>query len=251
MFLEARYLLAEEPELRDTALYNSVLAAIAAGNSRRGGIASHVGRKTNELSHPLTVLEDAGLVARENDAFRANRTDFRINEPLLAFYYAIMRPFWPQLMRGTGAGQVWERSQRRFVSSILGPHFERLCREWALYFAGDRFGDWPVQVVAGTVNDPRNKTLHQVDVAVLGHADGTRPPLLAIGEAKWNEEMGLGHLERLSRIRDVLTGSEKFDASTTRLVCFSGAGFTGELQQRCQQGDVDLVRLEDLYGQAA
>jgi hypothetical protein len=63
--------------------------------------------------------------------------------------------------------------------------------------------------------------------------------------------MGLGHLERLSRIRDLLAGSEKFDASTTRLVCFSGAGFTGELQQRCQQGDVDLVGLEDLYGQAA
>jgi hypothetical protein len=119
MFLEARYLLAEEPELRDTALYHSVLAAIAAGNTGRGGIASHVGRKSNELSHPLTVLEDAGLIVRENDAFRANRTDFRINEPLLAFYHAIMRPFWPQLMRGTSADQVWERSQHRFASSVL------------------------------------------------------------------------------------------------------------------------------------
>ena len=59
MFLEARYLLAEEPDLRDTALYHSVLAAIAVGNTGRGGIAGHVGRKSNELSHPLTVLEDA------------------------------------------------------------------------------------------------------------------------------------------------------------------------------------------------
>jgi uncharacterized protein len=187
MFLEARHLLAEEPELRDTALYHSVLAAIAAGNSGRGAIASHVGRKSNELSHPLTVLEDAGLIVREIDAFRANRTDFRINEPLLALYHAIKRPFWPQLIRGTGAELLWERSQCRFASSILGPHFERLCREWALYFAGDRFGDWPVWVAAGTVNDARNKTLHRVDVVVLGHADGTRPALLAIGEAKWNE----------------------------------------------------------------
>ena len=234
----------------DTALYHSVLAAIAAGNTRRGGIASHVGRKSNDLSHPLTVLQDAGLIVRENDAFRANRTDFRINEPLLAFYHAIMRPFWPQLIRGTGAEQVWERSQRRFASSILGPHFERVCREWALNFAGDRFGDWPVQVAAGTVNDPRAKTLHQVDVAIVGHADDTRPPLLAIGEAKWNDKMGLGHLERLGRIRDLLAGSEKFDTSRTRLVCFSGAGFTDDLKRRRQQGDVDLVGLADLYGQA-
>jgi hypothetical protein len=250
MFLEARYLLAEEPELRDTALYHSVLAAIAAGNTGRGAIAGHVGRKNNELSHPLTVLEDAGLIVREDDAFRANRTDFRISEPLLAFYHAIMRPFWPQLMRGAGAEEVWERSQRRFASKILGPHFERLCREWVLYFAGDRFGDWPVQVAAGTVNDPQNKTLHQVDVAVLGHAEDTRRPLLAIGEAKWNEQMGLGHLKRLGRIRELLAGNAKLDTSGTRLVCFSGAGFTDDLKQRGQRGEVELVGLEDLYGQA-
>jgi len=248
MFLEARYLLAEEPDLRDTALYHSVLAAIAAGNTGRGAIAGHVGRKSNELSHPLTVLEDAGLIAREDDAFRANRTDFRINEPLLGFYHAIMRPFWPQLMRGAGTEQLWERSQRRFASNILGPHFERLCRDWAQYFAGDRFGDWPVRVAAGTVNDPQNKTLHQIDVAVLGHADGARPRLLAVGEAKWNEQMGLGHLERLRRIRDLLAGNDKFDTSGTRLVCFSGTGFSDELKRRRQQGDVDLVGLADLYG---
>ena len=250
MFLEARYLLAEEPELRDMALYHSVLAAIASGNTGRGGIAGHVGRKSNELSHPLTVLEDAGLIVRESDAFRANRTDFRINEPLLTFYHAIMRPFWPQLMRGTSAGQVWERSQHRFASSILGPHFERICREWALHFAGGRFGDWPVQVAAGTVNDPRNKTLHHIDVAVLGPADGARPPLLAIGEAKWNEQMGMGHLERLRRIRDLLTESRRFDTARTRLACFSAAGFTDDLK-RARGGDVDLISLEDLYGEAS
>jgi uncharacterized protein len=107
-----------------------------------------------------------------------------------------------------------------------------------------------VHVAAGTVNDPKNKTLHQVDVAVLGHADGARPPLLAIGEAKWNEQMGLGHLERLRRIRDLLAGNGKLDTLRTHLVCFSGAGFTDDLKHRSQRGDVDLVGLGDLYGQA-
>ncbi len=247
MFLEARYLLAEEPDLRDTALYHSVLAAIADGNTGRGSIAAHVGRKTNELAHPLTVLEDAGLIVRELDAFRANRTDFRINEPLVAFYHSIMRPFWPQLLRGTGAQEIWARSQARFASSILGPHFERICREWTLHFAGDRFGDWPVRVAAGTVNDSANRATAQVDVAVFGHTEGGRPPLLAIGEAKWNDTMGLGHLERLHRIRQLLQANEKLDASRTRLVCFSAAGFTDDLRRRAGQGDVDLVGLEDLF----
>lgn len=247
MFLEARYMLAEEPDLRDGALYHSVLAAIAEGNTGRGGIAGHVGRKSNELARPLTVLEDSELVLREQDAFRANRTDFRINEPLLAFYHAVMRPYWSQLLRGSGADRIWERSQGRFAGSILGPHFERVCREWTLYNAGDRFGDWPAQVASGTVNDPANKTTCQVDVAVLGHADGGRPPLLAIGEAKWNDVMGLGHLERLHRIRELLVTNGKFDTSSTRLACFSGAGFTADLRERAARGEVELIGLDDLY----
>jgi uncharacterized protein len=247
MFLEARYLLAEERDLRDSALYHSVLAAIAEGNTGRGGIAGHVGRKTNELSHPLTVLEDAGLIVREPDAFRTNRTDYRINEPLVAFYHSMMRPYWQQLLRGPGGPEIWPRSQARFASGILGPHFERICREWALHFAGDRFGDWPARVTAGTVNDPANKATAQIDVAVFGHAEGGRPPLLAIGEAKWNDVMGLGHLERLDRLRRLLQAKENLNASGTRLICFSAAGFTDHLWRRARQGEVDLIGLADLY----
>lgn len=43
LFREARYLLADEPDIQDTGLYHSVLAAIADGNANRGGIASYLG----------------------------------------------------------------------------------------------------------------------------------------------------------------------------------------------------------------
>lgn len=247
MFLEARYLLAQEPALRDNALYHSVLAAITACNNNRGGIASHVGRQANELAHPLTVLEGAGLIVREHDAFRGNRTNFRISEPLLAFYHAIMRPAWAPLLRGTRSPQIWERSQHRFSSAIFGPHFERLCREWLMYHAGDRFGDWPAAVTSGTVSDPERKTSHQVDVVVAGHADQGRQPLLAIGEAKWGEVMGAGHLDRLWQIRELITATGRFDTTRTRLACFSGAGFSEELLRRAASGEADLVTLDDLY----
>ena len=52
-FREARYLLAEETEIRDPSLYHSVLAAVAEGNATSGGIASYIGRKSNEVAHPL------------------------------------------------------------------------------------------------------------------------------------------------------------------------------------------------------
>ncbi|WP_199757559.1 ATP-binding protein [Micromonospora sp. Llam0] len=59
LFREARYLLEEEADVRDTALYHSVLAAVAAGNNTRGGIAGYIGRKAADIGHHLNVLEDS------------------------------------------------------------------------------------------------------------------------------------------------------------------------------------------------
>ena len=247
MFMEARYLLAEEPDLRDPALYHSVLAAIAEGNTMRGAIANHIGRKTNDLGHPLNVLEDAGLIRRESDAFQANRSHFQISEPLLSFYHVMMRPSWPQLTRAVGTDRIWKRERQRFAANILGPRFEELCREWVLRFAGDRFGGWPAQVSPGIVNDPQLKKMQQVDVAAVGHAEKGQPPLLALGEAKWNEVMSIAHLERLIRVRDLVAGLKKYDTTRTRLVCFWGAGFTPSLSAAAANGKVDLIGLNDLY----
>src|SRR5579872_1557361 len=47
LFREARYLLAEETDIREPALYHSVLAAIATGSTTNGAIASYIGRKSD------------------------------------------------------------------------------------------------------------------------------------------------------------------------------------------------------------
>ncbi|MDI6103468.1 ATP-binding protein [Actinoplanes sp. NEAU-A12] len=249
LFREARYLLADEPDLRDAGLYHSVLAAIASGNSHRGGIASYLGRKAGDLAHPLTVLEDCGLVTREPDAFRDNRTTFRIAEPLVAFYHAVMRPIWSDLEHTRDAGRLWQRSRRRFVGNVLGPHFEQVCRYWTRHLAGPEvFGDYPNRVSSGTVNDPAHRTSHEVDIAVFGLDDDNRQPLLAIGEVKWGDVMGLGHLDRLRRIRSLLTAQGRPGAETARLACFSGAGFTGELRETAAADPgIVLIDLAALY----
>nr|WP_322779958.1 ATP-binding protein [Frankia sp. Cas4] len=249
LFREARYLLADEPDLRDTGLYHSVLAAIAAGNSSRGGIASYLGRKSGDLAHPLTVLEDCGMITREPDVFRNNRTNFRIAEPLLTFYHAVMRPIWSDLEHTRDATGLWQRSQRRFVGNVLGPHFEHICRHWTRHLAPtERFGDYPNRVGAGTVNDPANKASHELDVVAFGLDDDNRTPLIAIGEAKWGETMGVGHLARLRRIRALLVAQGRLGAQSAKLACYSSAGFSAELRRLAAQDTaVVLVGLDDLY----
>ncbi|WP_084958904.1 AAA family ATPase [Thermoactinospora rubra] len=240
LFREARYLLAEETEIRDPSLYHSVLAAVAEGNTTSGGIAGYVGRKSNEIAHPLRVLEDCHLLVKERDVFRPARALYRIAEPLITFYQAIMAREWTRLERGAAA-TVWRGSRARFLSQVVGPHFEALCREYALQ-ADPEAGE----VGSGIVADPANRSRIQVDVAVLAPADHGRPRrILSLGEAKWDRVMGAEHVARLARARDLLA-VKGFDTRDTVLACYSGAGFSRELLSG-DAGDVHLVALGDLY----
>ncbi|MGI5286911.1 AAA family ATPase [Nonomuraea polychroma] len=251
LFREGRYLLAEEPELHDTALYHSVLAAIAHGNSSRGGIADYLGRKSTDLAHPLSVLQDVGMITHETDAFRRNRSQYRIAEPLVTFYHSVMRPYWGDLERPGRAPAVWQRVQSTFRSKVLGPHFEQVCRDWTRWHAAfETLGGHPGRVASGTVSDPTARTSHEVDVAVHGTDEQGREGLLAIGEAKWNDTMGPGHVERLEHIRSLLTAQGKATPAT-RLVCFSGSGFTDDLRHRAiRDPSLQLIDPSRLYNGA-
>ena len=243
LFREARYLLAEETEIRDPGLYHSVLAAIASGNQTNGGIANYVGRKSAVITHPLNVLEDAALIAREPDLFRGGKWLYRVSEPLITFYEVVMRPEWFRL-EGGFADQVWRDLRPDFLSRVIGPHFESLCR--AFVPLADGLVDGPVgDVGAGVVKDPEKRTPIQVDVAVLAppEANGRRR-VLSLGEVKWGEVMTPYHAERLARARRLLATS--FDVTDCALACYSGAGFSADLRAMAGPG-LSLVSLADIY----
>jgi hypothetical protein len=248
LFREARYLLAEEPDIRDNAVYHSVLSAVAEGNGTRGGIAGYLERKATDISHHLSVLEDAGLLARDVDVFRPGRSVYRISEPLIAFYHAIMRPEWSRLERRGQAAQVWRDSAHRFTTSVVGPRFEQICRDWMQAYAPPEVNGIPVsQVGSGLVNDPEQKKSHQVDVAAFGNDPGGRRVLLAIGEAKWAETIGMGHLARLRRIKELLTRAGQPGAETAELLLFGAAEPSPQLRTLAADGDVQLIGLHELY----
>src|SRR5258708_7989108 len=88
------------------------------------------------------------------------------------------------------------------------------------------FGGHPASVGEGTVNDPVHRTSHQVDVAVTGLDDDDRPRLLALGEAEWNETIGLAHVERLRRVRALLTAEGRPRPGTAKPPSSSAPAFT-------------------------
>ena len=222
-----------------------MLSAVAEGNNTSGGIASFVGRKSNEVAHPLRVLEDCRLLVKEPDLFRSGRARYRIAEPLVTFYQAIMSREWARLEVG-GAPDVWPGARARFLSQVAGPHFEAICREYAIMAGADVFGGPPAEVGSGTVPDPANRTQIEVDVVVMAPAEPGKPRrILALGEVKWDRVMETRHVDRLRRARDLLA-VRGFDTRDTVLSCFSGGGFSDELRA-ARDRDERLIGLDQLY----
>ncbi|MBO0804397.1 MAG: ATP-binding protein [Nocardiopsaceae bacterium] len=252
LFREARYLLAEETDIREPAIYHSVLAAIALGNTTNGAIASYVGRKSDQVTHPLTVLEDSALVAREPNLFRSGRSTYRITEPLITFYEAIMRRRWAELELGL-AETAWRAAQGTFASQIAGPHFEALCRSYATLMGVDIFGELPAEIGSGSVNDASGKSQLQIDVAALAPPEPGQPRrILSLGEAKWGETMDMSHLARLQHSAALL-GTRKYDTRDTILACYSAAGFAPDLREHAAR-DATRIRLitpADLYSSSS
>jgi uncharacterized protein len=243
LFREARYLLAEETEIRDPGLYHSVLAAIASGNQTNGGIANYIGRKSADITHPLNVLEDAALITREPDLFRGGKWLYRVSEPLITFYEVVMRPEWFRL-EGGFADRVWRDQRPDFLSRVIGPHFESLCRTFVPLAKG--LVDDPIgEVGAGVVNDPEKRTQIQVDVVALAPPEAnSRRRVLSLGAVKWGEVMTPYHAERLARARDLLAAN--FDVTDCALACYSAAGFSADLRAMAGPG-LSLVSLADIY----
>lgn len=251
LFGETDYLLREDPTITDRALYQSVLAAIAGGQTTPGGIAATLGRDARSLWHPLDVLRAGGFVRRSEDVLTRRRPIYAVADPIIRFGMLIVRPR-QAMYEERRAPTAWAASTEAFATRVLGPHIEDLAREWTRRFAAAVTLGGPVGIVGQAVlNDPTGRTTHELDVIAL--ADGEqlharRAVIRAIGEAKaTNRCRSVGDLDRLERIR-VLLVQRGHDATQARLLLFSRTGFTaGLLDAARTRDDVELVDLARLY----
>jgi len=254
LFDEARRVVHEDPRIRDTAAYSSVLAAIAAGESSPTKIGGLLGRPATSLAHQLTTLSSAGFIDRRQDLLLDRRPVVTVADPMVRFHQLVIEPYQADLEAGR-ARQVWDNAGHTVNSKIFGPHFESLAAEWTVRYAPAEAG-LAVGPVGQTVIACReHKAGHEIDVLAL--ARGARPrapatPIAFIGEAKYRDRRpGLAELRRLRHLRDLLAAAGH-DATDATFGLFSVAGFTRELEHeaRASHGKIILISLEALYGQS-
>jgi hypothetical protein len=253
LFDEARRVVHEDPRIRDTAAYSSVLAAVAAGESSPTKIGGLLGRPATSLTHQLTTLASAGFIDRRHDLLLDRRPVVTIADPMVRFHQLVIEPYLADLEAGR-AGQVWAEAEHTVESKIFGPHFEALAGEWAARYASGEAGLAAGPVGQTVIACREHKTGHEIDVLAL--ARGSRPrtpgaPVAFIGEAKHRDRRpGLAELRRLQHLRDLLTAAGH-DATDAAFGLFSATGFTDELaaEANASKGKILLATLTDLYGQ--
>lgn len=252
LFDEARRVVHEDPRIRDTATYSSVLAVVAAGESSPTKIGGLLGRPATSLAHQIGMLAAAGFIERRHDLLHERRPVVTVADQLVRFHELVIEPFQADLEAGR-AGQVWAEANHTVESKIYGPHFEALAAEWVARYAADEAGLMTGPVGQSVVVCREHRTGHEIDILALergGRARTPGTPIAFIGEAKYRDRRpGLAELRRLEHIASLLTAGGH-DASAATFGLFSGAGFTADLAAAADSSHrrILLTELDTLYG---
>lgn len=250
LFDEANRVVHEDPRIRETAVYWSLMAAIAAGESSPTKIGGLLGRSANSLGHQLTMLESAGFVERAQDMLLDRRPVVRVADPLVRLHHLVVEPHLADLEAGHGE-DVWTSVEHTVDSKIYGPHFEAMATEWVARYARVEAGLDVGATGQATIACREHRTSHEIDILSLER--GARPrtagaAVTFIGEAKCRDRApGVAQLHRLKHLRDLLTAAGH-DSSGAALGLFSTTGFSDDLRRAAERDGVLLVGLADLYG---
>lgn len=244
LFNTSSYLF-EEPEnllkqeLREPAVYNSVITAVAGGASRSNEIATKVGLESAVCAKYLKVLSDLGILIKETPLTErpGKKTIYRIGDNFFRFWYR----FVPQNASAISAGKterIYDSVIRKYYPDYMGLIFEQICREYLFLYADD------VPVVLSDVGqwwgtDAKAKKEVQIDI-VGTPAEGNE---YIIGSCKYRSTpVGVDELELLKHYADVFGKGDKY-----HFYIFSKSGFTEGLQKLAEQDEVKLVTLQDMY----
>ncbi|WP_449062021.1 AAA family ATPase [Planomonospora algeriensis] len=251
LYDEPSYVLREDPRMVDRSLYQTVLQHIAQGHTTPTKIGARMERPATALEHPLRVLLESRIIAKEEDVLYQRKISYHLSDPLLRFHHLVVQPRIHDAELGN-AEAVWTAARDTVQSKILGPAFEEVCRRWTRVYGLERLGlDGGGEVGETTISCPECRKSHQIDVIMLGPGEQARsksPAVSVLGEAKYTAEpRGSADLHRLDHLRAVLI-AKRVPAEDAKLVIFARNGFTADLEAEARRrGDVVLVTLADLY----
>jgi AAA+ ATPase superfamily predicted ATPase len=230
-------------ELRESAVYNSVISAIAAGATKLNDIAAITGEERSKAGKYLDTLIGLGILHKEypfgEDIGKSRKGIYRISDNCYRFWYRYV--FLNKTAIEQGAGEPLFRSLLPELNSFTGFSFEEICFQYmirlnnrsALPFIFTRSGRW-----WGT--NAHTKTSEEIDL-VFSEQRGTQA---IFAECKWrNTVTEAPVLEKLIEKSALRAGYD-----TRYYYLYSKSGFSSGCRALAEKtGNVVLVEAGDLF----
>lgn len=243
-YLNPMSFLYEEPvnllkqEVREPAIYNAIITAIATGYSRMSEISTKVGESTAVCSGYIKSLINLGIIKRETPYGEkaSKKTIYSIEDNMFYFWYRFVLENSSIIARGA-TDLVYKRIEVQ-LSDYMGRIFEEICVQylWKQLLQGNM----PIEFMSlgrWWGNDPRYR--RQTEIDIMGEQDSNAA---IFAECKWrNENVDLDILETL------IERSGVFHYTKMHYFLFSKTGFTkGCMEEAERMGNVTLVSYEDM-----
>ena len=225
-------------EMREPAIYNAIVTAIATGASKLSEISNKVGEDTSVCATYIKNLMSLGIIKKEmpyGDS-SARKTIYSIEDNMFRFWYR----FVPENMSiiSRGAAELAYNRIKPHLPDYMGAVFEEICKQylWSLLLKGKCAIDF-TDIGRWWGTDP--KTRQQLEIDIMGTADKNTA---LFGECKWkNEKIDLGILETL------VEKSKLFHYENKHYYLFAKVGFTqGCVDKARGMGNVTLVGYEEM-----
>ena len=246
LFNEVEYILHQE--LREPAAYNTILEAVAYGNSRYNEICERAQISSNNAYAYLKGLMEIGLISHEfpvmtseKEKTKRNQGEYKISDNFFQFWYAYAYPYASELNQGESEN-IWElvikNELHNFVSSafekISTNYLRKLNRNHKLPFVFLIAGRWWGKVTEQGIDGAYYTRAEEIDIL----ATDKNKKNYIIGECKFtNAPFDLGQLKNVM---------QKFPTiEKTYYYLFSLNGFTDAVKELAANNDnVRLVYID-------
>lgn len=229
-------------EVREPAIYNAIIAAIATGYTKMSEISTKVGEDTSVCAIYIKNLVSLGIVKKETPFGEdsARKTIYSIEDNMFRFWYRFVPENTSIISRG--AVELAYNRIKPHLSGYMGAVFEEICKQylWFLLLTGKCSIDF---TDIGRWWGTNSKTRQQVEIDIMGTADKNSA---LFGECKWTDErVDLGILEGL------VEKSEMFHYQNKHYYLFAKTGFTKGCTDRANEmGNVTLISYEEMLIQS-
>ena len=225
-------------ELREPAVYNGIIEAIAEGASRLNEIATKCGIESNKCAKYLKSLISLGIVRKEIPVTESSskKSIYLLDDMMFRFWYRFVFPNMSGIVSGLG-NAIYDLEVQENLSAYMGLIFEEICKQYlieeakknSLPFLIGNIGKW-------WGNNPKEKRQEEIDVLAY------RKDNAIFGECKWTNAF-----VDIDVLFDLQAQSELFHYKNKWLWLFAKKGFTDRLIKEAEKyQNIKLVTFEEM-----